>query len=540
MRVATRFGGLLCALVILLVPGCHEDAHSPTAPADDSEDISTSVNAPPSRDSLRSVFIRYKPSAPASRLAIVRGHGARFAQDLSRTRWLAIELPPSAVQAIASLPWVEAVETDSSTAFLTGDTYPWGIDSSGARAVHAYARGTGVKIAFLDGGVRCTLIDLNQRIAGGYDWINETSTYCQNQDITGGVEHGTSVAQVLAASLNDLNLVGMAPEASLYSLRVCHEVFGCSTARIAAALEWSLSHGIQVVSASIGNCGESLPTAVREAMAALYRANVVQAWAGGNGVEDCGDTEKISSFLIQPGVIGVTGYVATAPGYLQNFAHNQYLDIAAPTNVQRLSIFGGPYICCFGGTSAATPHVAGAAALLIGLGFSGADLIAQRLTSTAEDRDAPGRDNFFGYGVLNAGVAAARRPIASALTGVPVPVKSEGTYWLAASITQGAGPFAVSWTVHYSNGVLPDTATGFSTTPLALQVPPGSYTITVRATPKESTYLRVGTTSQFDIPVCTGGGGGGDLSARPALGAGPPLAGRIVPGDPTPNAVGGC
>lgn len=274
-------------------------------------------------------------------------------------------------------------------------------------------------------------------------------------------------------------------------------------------------------------------------MTALYQANVVQVWAGGNGVGDCGDTEKVSAFTTIPGVIAVTAYVPGTPGYLETYAHNSSLDLAAPTNVQRLSLYGG-YTCCFSGTSAATPHVAGAAALLIGLGFSGTDLITQRLTTTAEDRGTPGYDIYFGYGVLNVAAAAARRPLITALTGVPTPVTGAGTYWLSATIAQGAGPFVVSWAVHYSNGVAPDVVTSFGANTLELVVPPGSYTITVRATPKESTYLRTGITSQFDLPVCTGGGGNGELSARPWPSPGSYVPAVAVPRDPKPNVVGGC
>lgn len=256
MRPPTRCLWLVCILGVALL-GCRDDQETPTAPTDG---IAVAAPAPPSRDSLRSVFVRYKSTAPVSRLEIARRYGARFAHDLTRSRWLALDLPPAAARALAALPWVETVEIDSSRAFLTGETYPWGVDSSGARAVHAYSKAAGVKIAFLDGGVRCTLLDLNQRVVGGHDWVFDSDTYCQDSEgVSSGLDHGTSVAQVLAASVNGVNLVGMAPEASLYSLRVCHEGLGCSTAMIASALEWSLAHGVQVVSASIANCGESLP-----------------------------------------------------------------------------------------------------------------------------------------------------------------------------------------------------------------------------------------------------------------------------------------
>jgi len=501
-------------------------------------------NAP--EDRFVSVFVHYKADAPQSRAEAARGRGARFAHDIARHRWLALEMPLRGVHALDNLPWVDAVEVDSSDGGqLAGDVYPWGIDSSGARTVHSYAKGTGVKIAFLDGGTRCTYADLIPRVVGGYDFVNGNSTYCFNtMSSTPSLDHGTGVAQILAASINGVNYVGMAPEAQLYSLRVCYSPPGgapteCGTTRITAALDWALANGMQVVSASLQNCGALLPVALQLVMNDLRVANVVQVWAAGNGTDaGCSSTSVVSTYIMEPGIIGVTAYFRNS-GYEPNFGHNSFIDLAAPHGVERQSIFGGTP--SFSGTSASAPHVAGAAALLIGLGFTNADLIAQRLTTTAVDRGTPGYDIYYGNGILNVAAAAARKPNITLLNGAPQPITVPGTYPLSAAISYGVAPFQVQWSVHYSNGVLPDVNTGFGANGLAMDVPAGSYTITVRATPKESTYLRTGTTIQVDYPVCTeGGGGGGDLVAGMQSAPGIGRAAIVPGGDVTPNAVGGC
>jgi subtilisin len=524
---------ILSALVGAAI-GCGEDGKSPTEPGVNAEAVAPSTSR--RNDSLISVFVQYKANAPSTRLTHMRERGARFAHDMSRHRWLALELPPGAVQALHALPWVDSVEVDSAGAYLAADTYPWGIDSSGARAVHSFAKGTGVKIAYLDGGSRCTYADLTLRIVGGYDFVSNTSSYCQNtMSATPSLDHGTSVAQVLAASVNGLNLVGMAPEAKLYNLRVCEGSGTCSLAKMAAALDWARTNGMQVVSVSIANCDEYVPVALFSAIYELNYAGVVQVWAGGNGIDACGNTTAVSSFTRATGVIGVTSYLSGS-GYVASYSHNEFLDIAAPTGVERVSIYGGAG-CCFSGTSASTPHVAGAVALMIGQGFSGVDLITQRLTTTAEDRGAPGFDNNYGWGVLDVDSAVRRKPQITALLGATPPIKVAGSYPISAAISYGIAPIGVQFFVHYSNGVLPDNTTGFGANGYSLDVPAGSYTITVRMTPKESTYLRLGNTVQFDIPVCTEGGGGGDLAARMSNGAGTaPLLGGGV----TPDGVGGC
>lgn len=530
-----------CALA-LAAAGCSRDTADSTGPAE------PAVEAAPATSDERfvSVFVRYKTDAPQNRMDVARGRGARFAYDVARHRWLVLTMPRGAVHSLDNIPWIDSVEVDTSVTQLAGDVYPWGIDSTGADLVHSYAKGTGVKIAYLDGGSRCTYTDLSTRIVGGYDFVGSSSTYCQNtMSSTSSLDHGTAVAQVLAASINGVNFVGMAPEASLYNLRVCYSPpagapTDCPTAYITAALDWALTNGMQVTSASLANCMNQAPPAlVNQLMNDLHAANVVQVWAGGNGTWTCDNTSIHSGWIDNPHVIAVTAYSKNS-GYVSEFAHHSYLDIAAPTDVERQSIFGWP-TCCFSGTSASTPHVAGAAALLIGLGFTGADLIRQRLIETAEDRGTAGYDIYYGAGILRADLAAKRKPSVASVNGAPQPIQVAGTYPLSISIANGVAPFQVAWTVHYSNGKLPDVSTGYGANALNLDVPGGSYTITVRATPKEVTYLRVGTAYQIDYPVCTeGGGGGGDLAAGMQTAGGIVGGGTGSGGGITPNAVGGC
>lgn len=533
-----RLAVVWCFLVVAAL-ACAREGTEVTGPGE--SPMAATPSGP--NEAYASVFVRYSADAPRSRIEMARAQGARFAHDLTRSRWLALELPRRALHALDRLPWVEQVEVDTSVVYLAGDVYPWGIDSSGARAVHSYARGSGVKIAFLDGGTRCTYSDLIPRVVGGYDFEAGSSAYCQNtMTSTASLDHGTSVAQVLAASINGVDFVGMAPEANLYNLRVCVSPSGgapteCSMAMIAAALDWALANGMQVVSASLQTCGTALPQAIKDAMGALYAANIVQVWAGGNGTWNCANTSVVSSFITEPGVIAVTAY-GKGSGHVPEFGHNSFLDLAAPTGVERQSIFGGT-TCCFDGTSASTPHVAGAAALMIGLGFSGVDLITQRLTTTAEDRGTAGFDIYYGYGVLDVDSAAKRKPSIMMLNGAPQPIKVAGTYPLSSVIANGVAPFQVQWTVHYSSGLLPDVNTSFGANALNMEVPDGSYAITVRATPREVTYLRTGTAIQVDFPVCTGGGGG-DLVAGMRPVSGLRSTGSAAGGDVTPNAVGGC
>ena len=129
----------------------------------------------------------------------------------------------------------------------SSDFLPWGISDAHADAVASTFgdSGQGVKIAIIDGGIDCSHPDLN--IAGGQDWTPDSLGDChdQIQQVLGGTiyGHGTLVAGVIGAAINNYGVRGMAPGASLYSLRVCDSL--CPNPSIASALQWSITNHMQ-------------------------------------------------------------------------------------------------------------------------------------------------------------------------------------------------------------------------------------------------------------------------------------------------------
>ena len=370
-------------------------------------------------------------------------------------------------------------------------------------------KGAGVRIAFIDGGVQCGNIDLQGRIQGGYDFVLGNANYCTNSPPDAAyINHGTAVAQIIGAGINNSAFFGMAPEADLYSLRVCSMADGCTSARVYSALLWARDHNMQVLSSSLANCGESIGLALQLAMFDLYNAGIPQAWAGGNGAGgslggSCSSSDPVSGFARLESAIAVSAFSSGTGLAKTGFQYGPEIDVSAPTDVQYVNI-NGIVGASFGGTSAATPHVAGALALLIKEGFSGADLLLQRLTTTSMDAGPPGRDNLYGFGKLNAAAAVVPRPITANIAGPATPIKKAGTYTLTATVSNGVPPFGIKWEITYSNGSHANVTTGYGASSYSLQVPSGSYSILVTATPRETTYLRVGTARVRTFPVCTG------------------------------------
>jgi hypothetical protein len=92
----------------------------------------------------------------------------------------------------------------------------------------------------------------------------------------------------------------------------------------------------------------------------------------------------------------------------------------------------------------------------------------------------------------------------TSLSGAPTPITSAGTYYLTpTTTTEGAPPVKYKWEVTYSNGVLPNVATGWQSGAFALRVPAGAYKITVTVTPQQ--YWGDGYPTAFNYPVCTPG-----------------------------------
>jgi hypothetical protein len=337
------------------------------------------------------------------------------------------------------------------------------------------------------------------------------------------------VAQIIGAAINGTGFIGVAPEADLYAVRVCSDPDACTASRIYAGINWVKDNHMQVLSASLGNCGQDIGPILQGAIIQAYSAGIAQAWAAGNGSSsaDCSSSDAVSGFArMGPYDIAVSAFNASTGLAKAGYQYGPDVDISGPTDVQYLPTTGGTG--SFGGTSGATPHVAGTLALLIKARFSGVDLLTKRLTSTAIDAGIAGKDNVYGYGKLNANAAAANLPRVTAISGAPTPITTAGTYTLSATVCCGLPPYGIKWDISYSNGVRPNVSTAYGSASYSLVVPAGSYSISVTATPRESSWLRVGTALVSTYPVCTG-------AAAPQ-----PVLARSAPGGGGPDVVGGC
>ncbi|HVZ71456.1 MAG TPA: S8 family peptidase, partial [Polyangia bacterium] len=324
-------------------------------------------------------------------------------------------LPPDEVEAAAS----DSIEAECAAGKAQPDAtpndpcfrYQWHLSKLGLPDAWKLAAGKGVVVAVIDTGVT-KVADLAQtKFVPGYNFVRNNT----NADDDHG--HGTHVAGTIAQSTNNkLGVAGVAPEAAIMPLKVLSASGSGSVGAIAQAIRWAADHGANVINMSLGG-PRGVGTMESAVKYARDKGVVVVAAAGNDG------RGRVGFPAAYPGVFAVA---ATQFDDSTTFYSNwgPEIDIAAPGGNVRVDQNGDgqpdgvlqhtvmdaqPGYRWFMGTSMATPHVAGVAALVMSAGVRTPDAVEQLLMETAR-RPAGGHagarvDDRYGAGVVDAGAA---------------------------------------------------------------------------------------------------------------------------------------
>ncbi len=244
---------------------------------------------------------------------------------------------------------------------------PWGIEFIYARQAWALTRGVGVKVGVIDTGIDLHHPDLRSNIAGGHNVLNP------GRDPADDNGHGTHVAGTIAAADDDIGVAGVAPQAKLYAVKALDR-FGIGyLSDLIEALDWCIKNGIAIVNLSLGTREDN--RTFHDAVRRAWQAGVTVVAAAGND----GPGENTVNY---PGKYPETICVSAvdADGRLARFASSgPEVDLVAP-GVDILSTWPGGGYRSLNGTSMASPHVAGVAALVAAARpDSGPDEISKRL-----------------------------------------------------------------------------------------------------------------------------------------------------------------
>ena len=358
------------------------------------------------------VLIGFKHQPRAAEEALVREHGGSIKHTYHLVPVISATLSEIAVANLRRHPNVSVIEPDGlfhKIDFASELSNTWGVNQIGAGTVHAKGNtGANVKVAIIDTGIDYTHPDLGGcfgagcKVAGGFDFVNNDSNPMDDDG------HGTHVAGTIAANRDGsgVGVVGVAPDAEIYALKVLGANGSGSFSDVIKALEWAVANGIQVTSNSYGSSADP-GTLVKAAFDNAYAAGIINIAAAGNSGTCSGTNDSVGYPAKYASVIAVaaTDKANVRPCWSST---GPAVALSAPGVTINSTKLGGGYVE-FSGTSMATPHVAGVAALVIAAGVSDVngnghinDEVRQILTSTATDLGAAGRDNSYGYGLVNA------------------------------------------------------------------------------------------------------------------------------------------
>ncbi|MEU7022718.1 S8 family serine peptidase [Streptomyces sp. NPDC046203] len=310
-----------------------------------------------------SYIVTLRDSATRADSAQGRAVATKFGAKIKRTyhaalNGYAVELSEAQARKLAADPAVASVSQDR--VFTIDGTQPsppsWGLDRIDQKALplnqsYTYpdSGGQGVTAYIIDTGVRITHSDLGGRASYGYDAIDNDDTA---QD---GHGHGTHVAGTVAG-----NSYGVAKKAKIVGVRVLNNSGSGTTAQVVAGIDWVTANAVKpaVANMSLGGGVDSvLDAAVRRSIA----SGVTYAVAAGNETDNAANHSPAR--VAEAITVGATTSTDAKASY-SNYGAG--LDLFAPgSSITSSWNTSDTATNTISGTSMATPHVAGAAALYL-------------------------------------------------------------------------------------------------------------------------------------------------------------------------------
>lgn len=382
------------------------------------------------------ILIRYKPGFRSQVGARAASIGAKVTREIPQIRAKRLKLPPglsvpAALERFRKDPNVEYAGPNhivsiclhpNDEIYTSGLLYvftQWGLydpdyGDVGIQAPDAWnitTGGSNIVIAVVDTGVESIHEDLYAKIVPGINTIDGQNP-SNSEDDHG---HGTFVAGVAAAMTNNyIGIAGVSWGARIMPVKALDADGYGTEADAAEGIVWAADNGAHIINMSFGGY-DDVPVEQAAIEYAWNKGCVLVAASGNDG----SNADFFPAFYDQVIAVGATNELmqrcTEADWYEGGSNYGAYLDVMAPGNnivSSTLTSAGlwGPYEIA-SGTSAAAPFVSGIAALIKSAQPSWTNAqIADQIKSTARDIDAPGWDQYTGWGVASAYRALANQP----------------------------------------------------------------------------------------------------------------------------------
>ncbi|WP_218310954.1 S8 family serine peptidase [Alteromonas antoniana] len=320
--------------------------------------------------------------------SLIETVGGRAHKVLEKQRMVAASMDKRTMNLLRKNPNVESIAVDARRELMAQST-PYGYNMVQANQF-AQSDTSARKVCIIDTGYNLghpDLPDTNNGVTGQGNnaavgnWYND------------GNGHGTHVAGTIAAYDNTEGVIGVYPGVNLHIVKIFDDNGNWTySSDIIQAINQCQNAGSNVVNMSLGGGGAS--SAEQSAMQGFVDDGMLLVAAAGN---DGNSTKSYPASY--PSVVSVAA-VDSNENHANYSQYNDAVEIAAPGS-SVYSTYPTNSYATLNGTSMATPHVAGGAALVWSFfPQCSNEQIRGALNATAKDKGSAGRDNFYGYGLM--------------------------------------------------------------------------------------------------------------------------------------------